>query len=89
MTAKETFLKSAHKSDFQKIVASPAFEAACQYALLTLVEQMPLAFADPSKSWDSGCVLSGARQVLEILKTLHEPPTPPASLKTRGLNYNA
>jgi hypothetical protein len=86
-TARERFLTSPHRAEFEKIATSAAFESACDYALLALESEMPSSLADPSKSWDYGCHMIGARRVLAILKELHVAPEPAPALKAKTLNY--
>jgi len=75
MTAKDKFIQSPHREPFEKVVLTPMFETACDYAMLILGEDMSRTFGNPSNSWDYGCRMEGARKFMEILKTLHEPVT--------------
>lgn len=70
-TAKELFRASSAFKDFQVMLASPAFEPACNAALLTLIESLPANAADPSKAWDCYLQIVGARAVLQKLSELH------------------
>lgn len=88
-TARQRFIESSVIADFQKIVATKAMDAACDYALLALEEEMPSTLADPTKAWDYGAQMIGARRVLSILKNLHLPQQQPEGLKPRKLNYGA
>lgn len=63
-----------------------SFQVACEYALLALLQEQPEAI-DPSKGWDSHSQLVGARRVLEILKTLHQPEEASKPEKQKTLNY--
>lgn len=83
-TSKELFQSSPAFKDFQAMRSSPAFEAACNAAILGLIESLPIS-GDPSKSWDGLCQVNGARKAFEILSNLHvpesqerpaQPPTP-------------
>ena len=71
------------------MLASPAFEPACNAAILGLVESLPESAAEPSKAWDSYLQIIGARHVLEILSRLHEPDTTPTPQKWPSLKYDA
>lgn len=86
-TAKEVFLGSTLRAEWEKLVQTPAFEIACQYAMLSLMEEQVPAI-DPSKSWDVACRLTGARRLIQILKELPEPIKDREERKREGLNYN-
>lgn len=79
-TAREAFLASTAKEPFSKLAESVAFDTACEYALLTLVEEMP-AEAEPNLAWTQHAKIIGARRAIEILRTLHVPPAAPAPYK--------
>ena len=87
-TSKELFRTSPAFKDFQTMLSSPAFEPACNAALVGLMESLPTA-ADPSKAWDSYLQIVGARKVLEIFSRLHEPETQQKSEPWPTLNYAA
>lgn len=55
------------------MLASPAFEPACNAALLGLIESLPANAADPSRAWDCYLQIVGARAVLHKLSELHLP----------------
>lgn len=88
-TPKELFHASSHFQGFQKLLESPAFEPACQAALAVLVHQFPAHTGTMNESWDAHCQIVGARRVLEILSTLHEPDVPLKQTEWPSLNYNA
>ena len=88
-TAKELFRASSTFAEFQKMLASPAFEPACHVALETLVESLPASAADPSKAWDCYLQILGARRVLDILSRLHEPEGQLREPSSPSLNYEA
>lgn len=71
ITAKQLFQTSPQFKDFQTLLASPAFEPACNAALLDLIESMPMSVGDPSKAWDCYGQIVGARLVLAKLSQLH------------------
>jgi hypothetical protein len=85
-SARTAFCESQHRVGHEKITMTESFQAACDYSLLALLEEMPEA-ADPSKGWDSHSQMIGARRVLDILKTIHQPIKPPKPLKPETLNY--
>lgn len=87
-TAKEQFVTSPHRLAFEKIANDPAFESACAYALSALVEEQPIAI-DPTRDFALANQVSGAKRLIEILKTIHEPPKEPTPLRHPSLNYNA
>lgn len=93
-TPKESFLTSGHSSAFSKLVASEAFEPACQYALLQLQYEMPPTAVpgmptDPYHGIDANSQMYGARRVLTILASLSEPIKPPIQPKRESLHYDA
>lgn len=89
---KESFLTSGHSGEFRGLVASEAFEPACQYALLQLQYEMPPTTVpgiptDPYHAIDANSQMFGARRVLAILANLSEPIKPPTTVKKESLNY--
>lgn len=70
------------------MLANPAFEPACNAALTSFIEGLPGSAAEPGKAWDSYCQILGAKKVLEILSTLHEPDTSPIPTKWPSLKYD-
>lgn len=83
---------SGHAAAFSKLVASEAFEPACDYALLQLQSEMPATTipgitADPITAIDANSQMQGARRVLAILQSLSEPIKPPTQPKRDKLNY--
>lgn len=84
---KDQFVNSPHRLPFEKIVDTEYFQAACDYALLILSDQLPDA-SDPAKGWDSWSQLSGAKRLLSILKTIHEPIKEHRESRLPSLNYN-
>jgi hypothetical protein len=79
-TAKESFINSPWKESHSKIVQTEDFLRSCDYALLQLMEEQPDAM-DPAKGWDSHSQLTGAKRVLDILKTLSTPEKKPEAMK--------
>lgn len=86
-TPRDAFIASGHRVKLEELVQTPAFEAACHYALLTLMDEAPEKFRDMSDSWQSGVYMAGARRVIELLSTLHKAEKPPEKPKPRTLNY--
>lgn len=87
MTPKDRFLSTAHAKHHADLVHSDGFLAACEYAMLELVNQMPMA-GDPQKHWDSYSQLVGAKKFVAILKTVADVTPPPAKTVTNVLDYN-
>ena len=81
MTAKDTFISSEHRLKWEEVSQSPYFQAACDYALLTMVEQQDGDGLNPSQSWDAHSQLVGARRLVAILKNLHVKRREPEPLK--------
>ena len=79
-SAKQKFLDSPSRVEFEKITNSPHFEEAINAALLQLVHELPPP-TDPSRGWDTGTQIAGAKRVLEILCNLHLKDEPPHTLK--------
>ncbi len=84
-TAREAFLTLPACAEFKKMAETNSFDTACEYALLTMFEEIPEE-ADPNGGWTQYARTIGARRVLEILRTIHlkqEPPKPyrPPTLK--------
>ena len=82
-TPRQSFLLTGQVKAFQSIVASEAFEVACDYALLELSSEIN----DPMNPTGLAQII-GARKVLEILKTLHEPVTTPKPFKRPTPHYD-
>lgn len=77
-TPKESFLLTGKAKEFGNIAASEAFETACDYALLQLQSEMlpnlhPNLPTDPYVGLDANAQMHGARRLLDILRSLHEP----------------
>ena len=91
-TPRQSFLLSGKAKDFEKVVATEAFEVACDYALLQLQSEMPAnKFVnqpiDPCLGLDVNAQLHGAQRLVEILKTLHEPIKEPTVQQMDRLHY--
>ena len=89
---KGTFLVSGNAEQWKKIVAIPAFEMACDYALLELQHhmlpnQLPGKPIDPYLGMDANAQMQGAARVLEILKTLAQPSEEKKSPSREKLSY--
>lgn len=91
-SAKQTFILSPHRLAHEKVVMTDAFRAACDYSMLELISQLRETTTaglptDPYVGLDSNSQLVGARKVLAILKTIHEPIHEPKSRRTESLDY--
>lgn len=90
---KESFVLLPYGKEWNSIVAkSEALEFACDYALLQLQYEMPGNThpglpTDPYVGLDANAQMQGARRVLDILKTLHEPVKQPTQPKRESLHY--
>lgn len=84
MRAKDTFLKSAERENWERLASSKTFEAACDAALLELVLEQPTV-GTPDKGWDSHSQVLGARRLIEILSALHIKSEPQQPMKIRNL----
>lgn len=92
MTPKEKFKPLS--GEWQKVLASPLFDAACDAAMLTLANEVPHTKTpgmpiDAIASVHQDGQLTGARRLLEILRTLHVPEEAPQPRPLRKLNYEA
>lgn len=89
MTPREKFVKSSHRKEMEQISQSEAFNAACDYAMLEMQERLlPVTLPD-SLGLDPFAKLSGAREIIAILKRIHEPVKEPNQRKEPTLNYQA
>lgn len=84
-TAREAFLQSPACAEFAKLAGTVAFDIACEYALLTFIEELP-GDTDPNTAWTQHAKTVGARRALDLLRSLHlkqEKPEPfrPPTLK--------
>lgn len=91
-TAREIFLTSGHADAWKTVVASPAFEPACQMALAQLVGQVsptttPGLPTDPYVAIDANSQMFGAKRILEILYTLADPVKQVTETKRNTLHY--
>ncbi len=90
---RESFQLTGKAPEWAKVVASvPGFETACDYALLQLQSEMtpttiPGSPTDPYHAIDANSQMWGARRVLAILKTLHEPVKQATPPKRESLHY--
>lgn len=78
-----TFTTSPLREPMEKISMSEPFLVGCDYALLVLADELN----DPLNPTGLAQIV-GARRVLEILKTIHEPVSQIVEPKFTGLNYN-
>lgn len=75
---REAFLQSGAAAEFRKMVSSPAFDVACDYALLQMVYTalpniLPGKPVDPYGGLDANAQINGAKRVIHILRTLSDP----------------
>ena len=75
MTPKEQFLATPHAKAHPDLVASPAFVAAMNFAMLQFVEEQPRG-KEIAAAWDAHSQLQGALKLKQILETLGNPPEP-------------
>jgi len=85
------FLSSPHASNWKKFVKEhpDAIEEAMSCALLELTDNLPLETAMPQQACDAYQQMVGARKLLAILSTIHEPQTTTKIVQPKGLDYNA
>lgn len=83
-SAREAFLKSPDRAEFEKIATTLTFEAACRAALLVYVEEQRIE-RDPNAAMAAHYMTMGARQVLDVLGSIHLKIEPPKPLKTPQL----
>lgn len=91
-TPREAFQKSGKLREYEAILALPAFEMACHYALLQLQSVMrpnisPDLPTDPYVGLDANAQMTGAQAVLEILQTLNLPEEKITTPKRKTLHY--
>lgn len=83
-TPKESFLASAHRPDWEKIVNTKAAQEARNAALLEFVSNQPAANS-PAIAWDAHSQLVGARAILDLLFSMHLKEEPKEPLKMTHL----
>lgn len=88
-TPKERFLASTYSGQWGKITQGDVFEEALHAALSQLEDDMPLECAVPQQACDAHQQIIGARKFMQILSSLHMPPTTPPTTKQKGLDYSA
>lgn len=76
-SAKESFMAGPHRAAFEKLVENADFDAGADYALLVFIEELPAADVDPNLNWARFSQVTGAKRLLEILRTLHLKQEPP------------
>lgn len=86
---RDKFVASGDAEAFKKIVQSEAFESATLTAMLELEREMPLDCPIPQQACDAHQQMAGARKYLEILCSLHQPPSPTRKTSQRVLNEQA
>lgn len=72
------------REEWERIVNSSTFDAACDAALIELVLEQPTV-GTPDKGWDSHSQVLGARRILEILTKLHLKEEPVKTERMRNL----
>lgn len=92
-TPKEAFLQSGMAKQFMSCVGNPAFDIACEYALLQLQSEMlpnilPGKPVDPYLGLDCNAQIHGASRVLAILHSIADPVEVKEPPKRRTLNYD-
>lgn len=87
MNAKARFIASPFRKDFEAISKTEAFQVACEYALLAMVDDLSRG-TNLNESWDNNSRLVGARDFVDILKTLHQPKQERAPLRGEELGYD-
>lgn len=70
-TAREAFLQSSTRLEFERMAATVAFDTACEYALLAFLEEQPID-ENPNSGWGRDCQRVGAQRVLQILRTIYQ-----------------
>lgn len=85
-SARETFLTGPNKAAFEQITQTAAFESACHYALLALVEELPTN--PPEVSLQNGMIMAGARRVLTLLAAMPYKDEEPKRSRLPQLNPN-
>lgn len=72
---KQLFLASAYRKPHEEWAMTQAAAWSVTMALAQMEAEQPEVLSDPSKSWDYGAQMIGARRLADILLTLHMPPT--------------
>jgi hypothetical protein len=68
---KEKFLASKVRQEWEKITETQAFEQACDYALMEVIYNMPVA-SDAHKETQAYNMIVGAHLFIRTLKKIHE-----------------
>jgi len=84
MKPKEAFLKGPHRENHERWATTISAEAARDAAMLEFVALLDRP-SDPSKSWDQGCRIDGAKQMLDILLSLHLKDNPQTGMRLNQL----
>lgn len=85
---RDKFIASAHRAEFEKIVANPAFEEATLTALLDFQSELPLT-TTPNHAADCHNMMAGARRFLSILCAIHQPESGLKAPKPPELDWTA
>lgn len=72
MTAQERFAGTPEAQQFAAFVQTPAFHLAAEAAMLAFLDRQSRG-AGPAQAWDEHSRLVGARDFLEVLRTVHMP----------------
>lgn len=75
-TAREAFLASPERAEFEKMALTQPFEAACRAAMLAYIEERHSLEHDPNDACGAHHRIIGAKQIIEILRQIHLKPDP-------------
>ncbi len=84
-TAREAFLNSPERPEFEKMATTLTFENACRAALLVYLEECNRIEKDPNDACGAHHRIVGATQVLYLLRQLHLKPEQPKAYKSPQL----
>ncbi len=85
---KQAFIDSPHRLEHETTTKKESFKAACEYALLHMVDSQAAHPTNPSLNADLHNQLMGAKRVLAILGTIHQLEEEKKPVKEKALNYN-
>lgn len=87
-SSRSRFISGPHKTAYETIVTSAAFEEATLAALLEFQADLPLV-TTPNQAADCHNMMVGARRFLDILCTIHQPQTESKPTRSKELNWEA
>jgi hypothetical protein len=89
-TPRDRFL-STYGQAWKKLINDHVItiEEATNTSLMELAHDLPIECATPQMACDAHQQMIGARKVLDILCSLHQPPPKPPQDTTKSLNYQA